>query len=137
MAASKTMWLLIVTGIYMCMYVYLCFCFSMFKWFIDNDAGNPGQLVLFRTVAANAVTQIRDGGSIFILQEQDTLGNGLDLQCNCNHGIINFYRYSIGMDRSPTLLANKNEFMTTPKNIRSSHMMLCGATHPSTVGRYA
>ena len=54
--------------------------------------------MLFRTVAANAVTQIRDGGSIFILQEQDTLGNGLDLQCSCNHGIINCYRYSIGME---------------------------------------
>jgi len=49
-----------------------------FKWFVDNDPAQPGQLSLFRTSSGNNVEKINAGGSLVALQEQDTLGGGLD-----------------------------------------------------------
>ena len=37
---------------------------------------------------------------------------------------------------SSIFFINKNDFMTAPKNTRSSHIMLCGAMQPSTARGY-
>lgn len=51
----------------------------LFQWFVDNNGGQPGQIVLFRTVDPNRVDTIEAGGILIALQEQDTLGKSSTL----------------------------------------------------------
>ena len=48
--------------------------YKSFQWFVDNDPGSPGDLVLYRTREMSRNAGIKAGGTLVVLNEQDVPG---------------------------------------------------------------